>query len=153
MGLPSTPYFLYLHYFGPTVNHSHFFTSYIAHEFAIPLFLGFFKLVCFLKAHLSISWTCDPLFLPLELNGFFYPFTNSFLPVLLSFFLFGFPKMTVNNHQYVWWNFFYLLEMLTWNFFKIQVKRIIIIIILMVTFVSLSNMPVVHCVRHISNFR
>ena len=31
MGLPSTPYFLYFHYFGPTTAHSHFSTSYIAH--------------------------------------------------------------------------------------------------------------------------
>ena len=87
------PYFLCLHYFGAVVAHSHFSTPFTAHGFAIPLFPGFFKLVYFLKAHLSTSWTCDPLFLPLGFNGFFYPFTNSFLPVLLgSFFLFGFPK-------------------------------------------------------------
>ena len=33
----------------------------------------------------------------LDLIVFFYPFTNSFLLVLLGFFLFGFPKTTVNN--------------------------------------------------------
>ena len=38
MGLPSTPYFLCFHYFGPTVTHSHFSTSYIAHDL---LFLFF----------------------------------------------------------------------------------------------------------------
>ena len=37
----------------------------------ISLFPGSFELICFLKAHLLISWTCDPLFLPLGLNGFF----------------------------------------------------------------------------------
>ena len=38
MGLPSTPYFLYFHYFGPAAAHSHFFTSYIVHSL---LFLSF----------------------------------------------------------------------------------------------------------------
>ena len=34
--------------------------------FAISLFLSSFEPICFLKTH----WTCDPLFLPLGLNGF-----------------------------------------------------------------------------------
>ena len=38
--------------------------------FAISLFLGSFEPICFLKTHLLISWTYDPLFLPLGLNGF-----------------------------------------------------------------------------------
>ena len=38
MGLPSTPYFLYFHYFGPTAAHSHFFISYTTHGL---LFLSF----------------------------------------------------------------------------------------------------------------
>ena len=38
MGLPSTPYFLCFHYFGPAAAHSHFFTSYTAHGL---LFLSF----------------------------------------------------------------------------------------------------------------
>ena len=38
--------------------------------FAISLFPSSFEPICFLKAHLLISWTCDSLFLPLELNGF-----------------------------------------------------------------------------------
>ena len=38
--------------------------------FAISLFLCSFEPICFLKAHLFISWTCDPLFLPLGLNSF-----------------------------------------------------------------------------------
>ena len=36
------------------------------------LFSGSFKHICFLKTHLLISWTCDPLFLPLGLNGFLF---------------------------------------------------------------------------------
>ena len=55
--------------------------------FAFSLFLGSFKPIYLLKAHLFISWACDPLFLPLELNGFFIYFPNSFLSVLLGFFL------------------------------------------------------------------
>ena len=38
--------------------------------FAISLFPGSFEPICFLKAHLLISWTYDSLFLPLGLNGF-----------------------------------------------------------------------------------
>ena len=38
--------------------------------FAISLFPSSFEPICFLKAHLFISWTYNPLFLPLELNGF-----------------------------------------------------------------------------------
>ena len=37
----------------------------------ISLFPSFFEPICFLKAHLLILWTCDPLFLPLGLNVFF----------------------------------------------------------------------------------
>ena len=42
----------------------------------ISLFPGSFEPTCFLKAHLLISWTCDPLFLPLGLNGFFLFFVS-----------------------------------------------------------------------------
>ena len=52
--------------------------------FAFSLFPGSFKPIYLLKAHLFISWACDPLFLPLGLNGFFYSFAN-FLSVLLGF--------------------------------------------------------------------
>ena len=38
MGLPSTPYFLCFHYFGPAAAHSHFSTSYTSHGL---LFLSF----------------------------------------------------------------------------------------------------------------
>ena len=54
--------------------------------FAFSLFPDSFKLIYLLKAHLFILGACDPLFLPLGLNGFFYLFANSFLSVLLGFF-------------------------------------------------------------------
>ena len=70
MGLPLTPYFLCLHYFGPAMTLSHFSTLYTAHGYAISLFPGFFKPTCLFKTHLFISWVCDPLFLPLGSNDF-----------------------------------------------------------------------------------
>ena len=58
----------------------------------ISLFPDSFEPIFFLKAHLLISWTYDPLFLPLGLNGFCsLSFANFF--VLLgwaSFHTFGF---------------------------------------------------------------
>ena len=56
--------------------YSHFFISYTAHGllffffFFFFLFPGSFKPIYPFKAHLFISWACDPLFLPLGLNGF-----------------------------------------------------------------------------------
>ena len=91
IGLPLTPYFLCLHYFGPAVALSHFSTSYTAHGYAISLFPGFFKPTCLFKTHLFISWACDPLFLSLGPNGF-----SIGLPILCCpcrwafFFLLGF---------------------------------------------------------------
>ena len=79
MGLPLTPYFLCLHYFGPTMVHSYFFISYIVHGYAISLFPSFFKPIYLLKAHLFISWAYDPLFLPLGPNGF-----TTCLPTLVA---------------------------------------------------------------------
>ena len=73
MGLPSIPYSLCLHCFGPATAHSYFFSHHtlpMGLLLAISLFLGSFEPVYFLKTHLLISWTCDPLFLPLGLNGF-----------------------------------------------------------------------------------
>ena len=53
------------------------------------LFRSFFKPTCLLKAHLFISWACDPLFLLLGPNGFFaIYFVNFLLPLLLGFFSF-----------------------------------------------------------------
>ena len=56
MGLPSTPYFLSLHYFGPIVAHSYFSTSYTAYEFATSLSTGSLRPICFLKVYLFILW-------------------------------------------------------------------------------------------------
>ena len=63
----------------------------------ISLFPDSFEPIYFLKAHLLILWTCDPLFLPLGLNGFFvlYLLPTSFRSVLLgwaSSLSFGFHK-------------------------------------------------------------
>ena len=55
--------------------------------FAFSLFLGSFKLIYLLKTHLFISWAYNPLFPPLGVNEFSSQFTNSFLPILLGFFL------------------------------------------------------------------
>ena len=61
--------------------------------FAFSLFSSSFKPIYPLKAHLFISWACDLLFLPPELNGFSIYLPNSFLSVLLSFFFpLGLPK-------------------------------------------------------------
>ena len=45
---------------------------------------------------LVIHYSCR-----LGLMVFFYSFTNSFMPMLLGFFLFGFPKTTVNNSKHL----------------------------------------------------
>ena len=47
----------------------------------IFLFPCSFELICFLKAYLLISWICDPLFLPLGLNGFLFSVSCQFLSV------------------------------------------------------------------------
>ena len=75
MGLPSIPYSLYLHCFGPAAAHSYFFSHHTLSMgllLTISLFSGSFEPICFLNVHLLISWTCDPLFLPLGRNGFFF---------------------------------------------------------------------------------
>ena len=71
----------------------------------ISLFLGSFEPICFLKAHLLILWTYDPLFLPLGLNGFCsLSFANfSVLLGWASFLTFGFHKKkrpsTMHNNR------------------------------------------------------
>ena len=106
MGLPSISYSLCLHCFGPVVAYSHFFSHHtlpMGLLLTISLFSGSFEPTCFLKAHLLISWTCDPLFLPLGLNGFCsLSLRTSFRSMLLgwaSSLLFGFLKKTLNNHR------------------------------------------------------
>ena len=100
MGLPLTPYFLCFHCFRPVVTHSHFSTLYTAHGL---LFLSFWTpLNPFtpLKAHLFISWACDPLFLPLELNEFSIHLPTLFCPCCwVSPFHLGFQN---GHQQWVW---------------------------------------------------
>ena len=48
--------------------------------FAFPLFPAPFKPIYLLKTHLFISWACNPLFLPLELNGFSIHLPTLFCP-------------------------------------------------------------------------
>ena len=105
MGLPSIPYSLCLHCFEPATAHSYFFSHHtlpLGLLFAISLFLGSFEPICFLKAHLFISWTCDPLFLLLGLNGFCSLYFADFFLVCVagwaSSLSFGFhKKKTLNN--------------------------------------------------------
>ena len=98
MGLPSIPYSLRLHCFGPAAAHSYFFPHHILPMgllLTISLFPGSFEPIFSLKTHLLISWTCDSLFLPLGLNGFFCspPLANFFvLQSWASFLTFGFHK-------------------------------------------------------------
>ena len=54
--------------------------TFLHHILPIGLSPGSFKSVCFLKAHLFISWICDPLFLPLGLNGFSILLPTLFCP-------------------------------------------------------------------------
>ena len=98
MGLPSIPYSLCVHCFGPAAAHSYFFSHHIlliGLLLTISLFPGSFEPIYFLKAHLLISWTCDSLFLPLGLNGFFCSLSLANFSVLqswASFLTFGFHK-------------------------------------------------------------
>ena len=81
---------------GPAVAHSHFSTSHIAHGFASSLFPGSFRPVYFLKAHLFISWTCNPLFLPFGLNDFFIHLLTVFCPCCWAS---SFYWVSKDNHQ------------------------------------------------------
>ena len=96
MGFPSIPYFLYLHYFGLAIAHSHFYTLYTVHEFATFLSPSSFRLVCFLKAHLFILWVYDPLFLPLRFNGFSIYLVTLFCPCCWAS---SFYWASQNEHQ------------------------------------------------------
>ena len=96
IGLSSTPYFLCLHYFGLAVAHSHFSTSHTAHGFAISLFPGSFRPICFLKTHLFISWVYNPLFLLLGFNGFSIHLPTLFCPCYWASFFYWASQ---NKHQ------------------------------------------------------
>ena len=96
MDLPSTPYFLCLHYFRSAMTHSYFSTSHTTHRFATFLYLGFFRPICFLKAHLFILWAYDPLFLPLGFNDFSIHLLTLFCPCCWAS---SFYWASKNEHQ------------------------------------------------------
>ena len=92
------PFTFSLHYFGPAVAHSHFFTSHNAHGFTISfsgLLLGPFAS---LKIHLFILWAYNPLFLPFGLNGSSnHPLTLLYPYFWASSLLLGL-KMSINKY-------------------------------------------------------
>ena len=57
MDLPSTPYFLYFHYFGLAATHSHFSTSYTAHGL---LFFSFRTLLSLFTSSRPICLSHEP---------------------------------------------------------------------------------------------
>ena len=75
-----------------------FSTSYTAHGYAISLFPGFFRPIYLLKAYLFISWTCDPLFLPVGPDGFATCLPNLGCPCCWAFL----PSTWIlkNDHQH-----------------------------------------------------
>ena len=103
IGLSQPNYFiLILEVYGPAAVHSYFFSHHtlpMGLLLTTSLFSGSFEPICFHKAHLLISWTCDPLFLPLGLNGFCsLSFVNfSMLLGWASFLTFGFHKKKTLN--------------------------------------------------------
>ena len=100
---PSTSYFLYFHYFGLTVAHSRFSTSYTTHGF---LFLSFYaplnpftslRPIC-LSHGPVIYYSCR-----LDLMGFLSICQISFLSVLLGFsFPLGLPKWPSTKKIYIY---------------------------------------------------
>ena len=89
--------------------------------FAISLFPGSFEPICFLKTHLFISWTCDPLFLPLGLNGFCsLSFANFFSVCVAGLGFLPFirvpQKKTLNNYHIVSLFFFKHLNNYNWRY-------------------------------------
>ena len=88
IGLPLTPYFLCLHYFWACSNPFLLFLHHILPMGMLFLsFRAFFKPIYLLKSHLFISWTRDPLFLPLGPDGFATSLPN-LCSLLLGFFAF-----------------------------------------------------------------
>ena len=78
-----------------------FSTSYTTHRYALSLFLGFFKPIYLLKAHLFISWTCDPSFLSLGPDGFTTCLPNLCCPCCWAFCLpLWSSKMTLNKNYH-----------------------------------------------------
>ena len=85
MGLPSTPFFLCLHYFRLAVP----ILTFLHHILPMGLLLlslrAPFRPIYFLKAHFFISWAYDPLVLPLGLNGFSIHLLTLFCPCCWAF--------------------------------------------------------------------
>ena len=110
----------------PTWNHSYFnplltyfitlglpwpILAFILSMGSLLLSLGSFRLAWFLRGSFIILWVFDPSFLPFGLRGFFSQFTNSFLPILLGFFLLlDSSKMSINRHKLKCTKVFPLLE-------------------------------------------
>ena len=100
VGLAQTPYFLSLHYFGPTAALSHFSTSYTAHGM---LFLSFraslsplasSRPICLFHGPVIHYPCCLDLMVLLSACQFFVA-----LVIGPFFFLPGFSQMTLNNYQ------------------------------------------------------
>ena len=114
MGLPSTPYFLAFINLGlpwPILTFSHHILPMVCFFFFFFFFLfpGSFKPIYPFKAHLFISWACDPLFLPLGLNGFSIHLPTLFyLCCWASPFHLGFQ----NGHQQFFFFFFFFIILL-----------------------------------------
>ena len=95
IGLPQPNNLIFiLGVYGPTGPFSLFYLIHYLWD-AISFFPGFFEPTCLFKTHLFISWACDPLFLPLEPNGFAIYFVNSLLPLLLGFFSHKWPSTPI----------------------------------------------------------
>ena len=99
MSLPLTHYFLCLHYFWACSGPFSLFLHYI-----LPMGMLFLSFRASLspftssKAHLFISWTCDPSFLPLGPDGFATCLPNLCYPCCWAFCLsLGSSKMTLNT--------------------------------------------------------
>ena len=76
--------------------------------FTFSLFLGSFKPIYLLKAHLFISWACDPFFLPFGLNGSI----NPLLSLLSNTLGLSWPILTFPHHILPMVCFFSLSELL-----------------------------------------
>ena len=94
MGLPSTPYFLCLHYFRLVVAHSHFSTSHTAHGFATSLSPGSFRPICLFYGPVIHYSCCLGLMVFLSTYELFSAHVAG---LLLST---GLPKISINKVHY-----------------------------------------------------
>ena len=75
-----------------------FYITYCPWVCYFSLSLGSFRPICFLKAHLFILWTYDPLFLPPGLNGFSIHLLTLFCPCCWAS---SFYWASQNEHQQI----------------------------------------------------